>query len=60
MTFANLTEDEILEELTYRSYRENRRLVPDISAERWAERYSTGPLLEERYQKEIADIWGTK
>ena len=44
---------EIVDELTYRSYAENRRRSPDISPERWAKVFGVGAVqMEERFHSE--------
>lgn len=49
MTYADL-----IDELTYRSYRWNRQRRPDIPAEKWQRVFGPAAaiLLEARYQKE--------
>lgn len=47
------TRDPIVDELTYCSYREQRRLFPTIEPERWALLYgSSVASYEDRYQNE--------
>lgn len=48
-----ITIPEMLDELTYRSYRHNRRLAPDVTPEGWAKVFEHGELLEARYQREV-------
>lgn len=43
-------------ELTYISYRHNREIAPDISAERWETVYADAKALETRYQTELSEV----
>ena len=47
---------EIVDELTYRNYRYNRRLCPEITAQEWVRVYGPAALtMEGRYQEEVDD-----
>jgi hypothetical protein len=43
----------LIADLTYISYRHNRQIAPDVSAERWAKIYADAKFLEARYQTEL-------
>ena len=46
--------DELLDELTYRSYKYNRDRSPEISAKSWAHVFVDAEKYERRYQEEKA------
>ena len=46
----------MVDELTYASYRFNRRNSPDVSPERWARIYSNVEGMEERFQAEVIKV----
>ena len=50
------TIDDVLDELTYRSYREQRLTAPHVAPERWARVYEGVDVaaLEARFQRERA------
>ena len=47
---------EAVRDLTYVSYRHNREIAPDVSAERWEKIYADAKAMEARYQAEHAEI----
>jgi hypothetical protein len=44
--------NDLIDELTFRSYAHNRGLAPDVSPERWAKIFPNGPAMEARLQRE--------
>ena len=51
---GDMTIEDMVDELTYRSYAHNRALAPDVPAARWASVFKGAAMLETRYQREIA------
>lgn len=47
--FMHHTPEQVVDELTYRSYAHNRNLHPDIEPEKWAVIFSNAAELEKRY-----------
>jgi hypothetical protein len=45
--------EEIIDELTYRSYVYNRERFPEIKAERWIMAYPDAEAMEKRYQASV-------
>lgn len=50
-----MTPQAVVDELTYRNYRYNRQLRPDITPVDWARVYGETTTMEERYQEEVDD-----
>ena len=58
---ADVTEaysQHLVDELTYRSYRHQREIAPQISPKRWESVFQNVSQMEARYQKEIAFVRG--
>jgi hypothetical protein len=51
---AALAPDDVVDELTYKSYRQQRKLCPEKPAERWVPIFGDVTEMEERYQAEQA------
>ena len=47
--------EDLLKELSYKSYRYNRERAPDISAQSWALVFIDAEEFEARYQREISN-----
>lgn len=47
-----MTPEQIIDELTYRNYRHNRGLRPDIEPADWVRVYPTAQAMERRYRAE--------
>jgi len=47
--------NDVIDELTYRSYRFNRDSSPDVTPEKWGLVFGNVPEMEARYQREKID-----
>lgn len=50
ITLSEERVDEIIDELTYRSYAHNRRMFPQTTPEQWAVIFPNVPAMEARFQ----------
>lgn len=56
--FAPPTENEknLIDHLTYSSYRHNRNISPNITPEQWKSIFSNADEMEKKYQEEIKSL----